>query len=74
MIVSLNATFLSALVLITWSCLIDEVERALTWILNTCLLTERGLTRVLPMLDAIQEKLGVENREASELADLEDRN
>ena len=35
------------------------------------LLTEHELTRVLQMLDAIQQKLGIENHAASELADLE---
>jgi hypothetical protein len=35
------------------------------------LLTEHALTRVLQMLDAIQDKLGIENHENSELADLE---
>ena len=35
------------------------------------LLTEHELTRVLQMLDAIQDKWGIENNEDSELADLE---
>ena len=35
------------------------------------MLTEHELTRVLQMLDAIQDKLGIENDEDSELADLE---
>jgi hypothetical protein len=35
------------------------------------LLTEHELTRVLQMLDAIQDKLGIENNQDSELADLE---
>ena len=35
------------------------------------LLTEHELTRVLQMLDVIQDKLGIKNEEDSELADLE---
>jgi uncharacterized membrane protein len=35
------------------------------------LLTEHELTRVLQMLDAIQDKMGIKNDEDSELADLE---
>jgi hypothetical protein len=49
----------------------DEVERRADLALHIGLLTEHELTRVLQMLDAVQEKLGVENHEASELADLE---
>jgi hypothetical protein len=39
--------------------------------LHIGLLTEHELTRVLQMLDAIQDKMGIENHENSELADLE---
>ena len=35
------------------------------------LLNQHELTRVLQMLDAIQDKLGIDNDEDSELADLE---
>jgi uncharacterized membrane protein len=35
------------------------------------LLTEHETTRILQMLDSIQDKLGIENHEDSELADLE---
>lgn len=35
------------------------------------LLTEHEMTRVLQMLDAIQDKMGIENDEDRELADLE---
>lgn len=71
LIVSLEAIFLSALVLITQDRLSEEVEHRADLDLHIGLLTEHELTRVLQMLDAIQEKLGVENHEASELADLE---
>ena len=39
--------------------------------LHIGLLTEHELTRVLQMLDAIQDKMGIENHAESELADLE---
>ena len=39
--------------------------------LHIDLLTEYELTRVLQMLDAIQDKLGIPNKEDPELADLE---
>jgi uncharacterized membrane protein len=71
MIVSLEAIFLSTLVLITQNRMSDEVERRADLDLHIGLLAEHELTRVLQMLDAIQDKLGVENHEASELADLE---
>jgi uncharacterized membrane protein len=71
MVVSLEAIFLSALVLITQNRLTDEMERRADLDLHIGLLTEHELTRVLQMLDAIQEKLGIENHTASELADLE---
>jgi uncharacterized membrane protein len=71
MVVSLDAIFLSALVLITQNRMTDDVERRADLALHIGLLTEHELTRVLQMLDAVQEKLGVENHEASELADLE---
>lgn len=71
MIVSLEAIFLSALVLITQNRLTAEVERRADLDLHIGLLTEHELTRVLQMLDAIQKKLGIENQAAGELADLE---
>jgi uncharacterized membrane protein len=71
MVVSLEAIFLSTLVLITQNRLSDEAEHRADLDLHIGLLTEHELTRVLQMIDAIQEKLGVENHAASELADLE---
>ena len=71
MIVSLEAIFLSALVLITQNRQSAEAEHRADLALHTGLLAEHELTRVLQMLDAIQEKLGIENHAASELADLE---
>ncbi len=71
MIVSLEAIFLSTVVLISQSRLSGEIERRADLDLHIGLLTEHELTRVLQMLDAIQRKMGIDDDEASELADLE---
>ena len=71
MIVSLEAIFLSTLVLITQNRQGVEGEHRADLDLHIGLLAEHELTRVLQMLDAIQENLGIENHAASELADLE---
>ena len=71
MVVSLEAIFLSTFVLISQNRLSEEAERRADLDLHIGLLTEHELTRVLQMLDAIQDKMGIENDENSELADLE---
>jgi uncharacterized membrane protein len=71
MIVSLEAIFLSTFVLISQNRLSEESERRADLDLQIGLLAEHELTRVLLMLEAIQEKMGIENRDDSELADLE---
>jgi uncharacterized membrane protein len=71
MIVSLEAIFLSTVVLISQNRLSGEIERRADLDLQIGLLTEHELTRVLQMLDAIQHKMGIDEDEASELADLE---
>jgi uncharacterized membrane protein len=71
MIVSLEAIFLSTVVLISQNRLSGEIERRAELDLHIGLLTEHELTRVLQMLDAIQRKMGIDDDEASELADLE---
>lgn len=71
MIVSLEAIFLSTVVLISQNRLSREIERRADLDLHIGLLTEHELTRVLQMLDAIQQKMGIDDDEASELADLE---
>lgn len=71
MVVSLEAIFLSTLVLITQNRMSEEVEHRADLDLHIGLLTEHELTRVLQMLDAIQDKLGIDNDSDSELADLE---
>jgi len=71
MIVSLEAIFLSTFVLISQNRLGEETERRADLDLHIGLLTEHELTRVLQMLDAIQDRLGIVDHENSELADLE---
>jgi len=71
MIVSLEAIFLSTFVLISQNRLSIEAEHRADLDMHIGLLTEHELTRVLQMLDAIQDKMGIENDEDSELADLE---
>ena len=71
MVVSLEAIFLSTFVLISQNRLSEETERRADLDLHIGLLTEHELTRVLQMLDAIQDKLGIMDHENSELADLE---
>jgi uncharacterized membrane protein len=70
MIVSLEAIFLSTFVLISQNRLSEETEHRADLDLHIGLLTEHELTRVLQMLDAIHDKMGIENHEESELADL----
>jgi uncharacterized membrane protein len=62
---------LSAFVLISQNRLREEIEHRADLDLHIGLLTEHELTRVLHMLDAIQRKMGIEDRAAGELADLE---
>ncbi len=71
MLVSLEAIFLSTFVLISQNRLGQETERRADLDLHIGLLTEHELTRVLQMLDVIQDKLGIVDHENSELADLE---
>ncbi|HEX9074757.1 MAG TPA: DUF1003 domain-containing protein [Anaerolineae bacterium] len=71
MIVSLEAIFLSTFVLISQNRLSAEAERRADLDLHIGMLTEYELTRVLHMLDAIQDKMGIANDGDSELADLE---
>ena len=71
MIVSLEAIFLATFVLISQNRLSAEADRRADLDLQIGLLTEYELTRVLNMLDAIQDKLGIENDTDQELLDLE---
>ena len=69
MIVSLEAIFLSTFVLISQNLFGKEVERLTDLGLQTSLLTEHELTRVLQMLHAIQQKIGISNDDDRNLAD-----
>ncbi len=71
MIVSLEAIFLSTFILISQNRMNEQAEHRADLDLHIGLLTEYELTRVLQMLDAIQDKMGIENAEDTELADLE---
>lgn len=71
MIVSLEAIFLSTFVLISQNRLSAEADRRADLDLQIGLLAEHELTRVLKMLDQIQDKMGIENDYDRELQDLE---
>lgn len=71
MIVSLEAIFLSTFVLVSQNRISEQSERQAELTLQIGLITEHEVTRVLQMLDAIQEKLGIEHDADSELAQLE---
>jgi uncharacterized membrane protein len=71
MVVSLEAIFLSTFVLISQNRLSEESENRANLSLQIGLLTEHEVTRSLQMLDAIQDKLGIDNDRDSALADLE---
>lgn len=71
MIVSLEAIFLSTFVLITQNRMGVQAEHRADLDLHIDLLTEYELTRVLQMLDSIQDKLGIHNDQDTELAELE---
>jgi len=71
MMVSLEAIFLSTFVLISQNRFSDEADRRAELDVHIGLLAKHEIPRVLHMLDAIQDKLGIENDADSELADLE---
>jgi CheY-like chemotaxis protein len=68
-VVSLEAIFLATFVLISQNLMSKEAERLTDLGLQTGLLTEHELTRVLQMLRVIQNKIGITNDEDSDLAD-----
>lgn len=69
MVVSLEAIFLATFVLISQNLLARGAERLTDLGLQTSLLTEHELTRVLQMLRSIQINIGIANDESSNLAD-----
>lgn len=70
-IVSLEAIFLSTFVLISQNRMSELAESRADLDLHIDLLTEYELTRVLQMLDAIQDKIGIDNSQDAELIELE---
>jgi len=71
MIVSLEAIFLATFVLISQNRLSAEADRRADLDLQMDLLAEYELTRVIKMLDMIQDHLGIDNDSDEELRDLE---
>ena len=71
MIVSLEAIFLATFVLISQNRMSEQSEQRADLDLHIDLLTEYELTRVLQMLHAIQEEMGIADDEDEELSDLE---
>lgn len=71
MVVSLEAIFLSAFVLITQNRMSKEAERRADLHLHVDLLAEHEITRVLRMLDEVHQKLGIAD-EQGELPELEE--
>ncbi len=72
MVVSLEAIFLSAFLLISQNRMSLESERRADLHLHVDLLAEHEITRVLTMLDEIHQQLGIENAEEDELPELEE--
>jgi uncharacterized membrane protein len=71
MIVSLEAIFLSTFVLISQNRMSKQDQQRAELDLQINLLTEQELTRVLKMLDEIQDHLGIENDSDHELRELQ---
>jgi uncharacterized membrane protein len=71
MIVSLEAIFLSTFVLISQNRMSQESEHRSDLVMHISILAEHELTLALQMLDAIQDKMGIETANKDELADLE---
>ena len=69
MVVSLEAIFLATFVLISQNLMAKEAARLTDLFLQTSLLTEHELTRVLQMLRAVQRQIGIRNDEDSDRAD-----
>jgi uncharacterized membrane protein/CheY-like chemotaxis protein len=69
MVVSLEAIFLATFVLISQNLMAREAGRLTDLSLQTGLLTEHELTRVLQMLRGIQDKIGISNDEIIKRAD-----
>jgi uncharacterized membrane protein len=71
MVVSLEAIFLSTFVLISQNRMGQDAENRANLNLQIALLTESEVTRVLRMLDEIQDRMGISNDRDTSLTDLE---
>ncbi len=71
MVVSLEAIFLSTFVLISQNRMGQDAENRANLNLQIALLTENEVTRVLQMLDEIQDRMGISNDRDTSLNDLE---
>jgi len=71
LVVSLEAIFLSAFVLISQNRLSDEADQRANLDLQIGLLTEHEITKVLRMLDEIREHLGITGSDDQDLQELE---
>jgi uncharacterized membrane protein len=71
LVVSLEAIFLSAFVLISQNRLSDEADQRANLDLQIGLLTEHEMTKVLRMLDEIREHLGISGSDDQDLQELE---
>lgn len=71
MVVSLEAIFLSTFVLISQNRMSAQADKRADLDLHIGLITEYEITRILRMLDAIQDHLGIDNDSDTELSELE---
>jgi uncharacterized membrane protein len=71
MVVSLEAIFLATFVLISQNRMSQQAEQRADLDLHIDLLTEYELTKVIRMLDALENHLGIENEQDRELKELE---
>jgi uncharacterized membrane protein len=71
MVVSLEAIFLSTFVLVSQNRMSAQADKRAALDLHIGLLSEHEITRIIKMLDAIQNRLGIENDADPELAELE---
>ena len=71
LIVSLEAIFLSTFVLVSQNRMGAQADKRAELDLHVGLLSEHEITRILKMLDAIQDKLGIDNERDPELSELE---
>ena len=71
MIVSLEAIFLSTFILMTQNRMMSQADQRADLNLQISLLAEHEITRLLTLTKEISEKLGIRNRDESDLKELE---